>query len=143
MRALLTHDSLVQRFWGMSDLDFDRRNLFPPPPEIVAYVERLAANYVGDDRRTTQRRAVTVPVTVIPVNQDLEPTGEAFMAISRDISTDGMSFIHTRNVNDEYLALELVSRDGGDEMQVLMKVLRCETVGRFYEVAGRFVKKLT
>ena len=63
------------------------------------------------------------------------------MALSRDISTGGMSLIHTEEVQDKLLVVELPITPG-QKTQVVLEVLRCRSIGQFYEVGGRFVSKL-
>jgi hypothetical protein len=95
---------------------------------------------LGDgERRESQRASLLATVTVVPLNAAREPCGEPFKAAARDVSEGGLSLLHTRAVTAEFLALRW-STLGASSRQVnlVLEVHRCQPMGPFYEVAGRF-----
>ncbi len=80
------------------------------------------------------------PVVAVPID-DLEKPGEAFAAITRDISSQGISIYHTRPIHEPYLAIQL-GRRGRGTAPVLVEVVRCRPVGPFfYEIGGTFISQ--
>ena len=77
------------------------------------------------------------PIAVMPLGNRLEPVGETFMAITKNISGSGLAFASTRAVSTRYLAIEIP-----EGIQVVLQVLRCRTSRCFYEIAGRFVVRM-
>ena len=122
-------------------IHFDKNRLRHPPKAIAGYIAKmLSGEYLGPERRGAKRHHVVASVPVMPVAEDLSPAGEAFMAMTRDISTTGIALISARAVNSQLLVVELPPVLG-KQMQVLIRVSRCRAVGRFYEIAGTFDSK--
>jgi hypothetical protein len=126
--------------------DFDR-DLVPRPTEnLIRFAHRTVANrntaFSGDERRSEPRHAVAVPVLAIPLDKDFRPFGEPFIGISRDVSAHGIAIFHDEHVRAKHLVLEIAD-PSGEPLRMILAVLRSERVGMFYEVAGKFVKKLT
>ena len=120
------------------------KSLAAPPKAIADFVERAVRNskyYDGPEVRSERRYAVSMRVAAVPVDEHLNKIGEGFIAASRDISSRGIAIYHTRRTTDRFLALEL-SGASGENMHVLLAVLRCRPVGLFYEIAGKFVSKI-
>ena len=127
----------------MARIEFNSGGGRQPPAEVVEYVTKIVlADLAQDEKRDGRRHPVSLPVSAVPIDDQFSPKGPEFVAVTRDISTGGISFIHTCPVNDKLLALELVNREG-EKIQVVMEVVRCTNSGRYYEVGGRLVAKLT
>ena len=122
-------------------IQFDRRTLPAPPRSLVAFVAKLLAEeYEGPQRRASRRLPVVVPVVAMPLDDNFRPRGTTFAAITRDLSTTGISLISTRAAGSRFLAVELVT-PAGQKIQVVLQVLRCNTISRFYEIAGQLVAR--
>ncbi|HVA49538.1 MAG TPA: PilZ domain-containing protein [Pirellulales bacterium] len=124
--------------------EFETEKLLRPPAAIAAFVRRIvrgAEYYVGPELRREPRYAVSLPVAGVPVDASLKKAGDAFIALTRDISSSGIAMYHTRRVSEGFLALEIKSASG-DKLRVLAEVLRCTPVGLFYEIAAKFVSRL-
>jgi len=109
------------------------------PQGMMAFLKDLAKLEEHDERRDQKRFAVAIRATVIPVDERLSPVGEPFTAMTLNISQSGLALIHTRAVNDTHLLVEL---HDPRRTQVVLEVIRCRHVGRFYDIAGRFVIRL-
>ena len=59
------------------------------------------------------------------------------MAVTRDISSSGISLVSTRAANSPFLAVEL-SASYDETIQIVMRVIRCRPLRCFYEIAGPF-----
>jgi hypothetical protein len=112
-----------------------------PAGEVSRLVGELIdkqKKYQGDERRRAVRYPLACPVMAVPID-DQERPGEAFAAITRDISSQGISIYHTRPIHEPYLAIQWTVEEG-EQMRVLVEVVRCRPVGPFfYEIAGSFV----
>ena len=78
---------------------------------------------------------------VMPVDDQFRPVGDCFMAVTRDVSRQGIAVVHTNSVEADYLALELACASG-KKLQVAMQVARRREVGDYHESAGPFLTKL-
>ena len=112
-----------------------------PGEEVSRLVEELInkqQKYQGDERRSATRYPLACPVVAVPIDEQEKP-GEAFAAITRDISSQGISIYHTRPIHEPYLAIQWTV-DEGEQLRVLVEVVRCRPVGPFfYEIGGSFV----
>jgi hypothetical protein len=90
------------------------------------------------DRRQTERYSVVADVIVVPLGDDLLPTAQPFVACSRNMSTGGMCLYHATPVESMLLYVEIALPDAPG-MRALMKVLRQEPVGGYFEIAGQFL----
>ena len=123
-------------------IPFDREAISAPPRSLVAFVTKLLAEeYEGPQRRDSPRFSVVMPVVAMPLGEDFRPQGTPFAAISRDLSTAGLCLFSTRAAGCAFLAVELAALSG-QNIQVVLQVLRCNAVGRFYEIAGPIVARM-
>src|SRR5271170_6599130 len=140
MSATPTADELFELF------EFSRDQVPPPSDVLVRFADRTITNRNtscrSDERRAEPRHAVAINVLAIPLNKHFKKCGEPFMAVTRDLSAGGIAMFHNQNVVAKYLALEIVDAEG-ERLRLIMSVLRSQAIGLFYEVAGRFVKKLS
>src|SRR5262245_32591770 len=82
-----------------------------PPERVVGFVRKVIRGekyYEGPERRTQLRYPITLPVRVTPLNSDLLPMDEPFVAVTRDISVGGICLYHTRPVKQPFLQLEMI-----------------------------------
>ena len=120
------------------------QSVVSPLHEISAFVKQITQDahfYMGNEKRSEARYSMTVPVRVCQISHSFERVGEEFVAVSRDISTRGISFFHTSAVSGKWLSIELTVPEVGT-MQAVIEVLRCRAVGPLFEIAGRFVSDL-
>ena len=74
---------------------------------------------------------------------DFTPVGEAFRVSARNISTGGMAILHKTAVDvGSLIGLQLTRADGA-VIKIVMRVIRCMTTEGGYEIAGRFVTRLS
>jgi hypothetical protein len=124
--------------------DFDPQALAPPPRAVADFVKKMivdAQGYYGPEKRADPRYDLATSVTAVPIDEQFRQTGEAFIAVTRDVSTRGMALYHTRGISQPMLAVEMQA-PGGAKLRVALKITRCIPVGRFYEIGGQFVTNL-
>jgi hypothetical protein len=114
-----------------------------PPERVVTFIRQMIRGekfHSGSERRLSLRYPVTMPVRATPLDDRQNPDGEAFLAVTRDISVGGLCMYHLEPVRARYLQLELASSSGtGEHLHVVLEVVRCHPTGPLYEIAGRFV----
>ena len=113
-----------------------------PPPQLVEFVQRMVREtvYARVEERKQDRQKIAIEVMVQPLDPDFQPTGEPFIAMTRDISSAGLGLFHTRAVPEKHLLVKLKVPSGG-EMAVVLEVVRCRATGLFYDLGGYFVAK--
>lgn len=125
-------------------IEIDSLEVDAAPDSIQVFVERLTKQgtpVVEFERRKHPRYRIVKPLVVVPVDEKNRPVGRAFEAISRDLSTGGISFIHTRAAKSSRMVVELTGAQG-DRKQLAIQVLRCRPWNHFYEIAGAWAAKL-
>jgi c-di-GMP-binding flagellar brake protein YcgR len=123
-------------------IEFDDSTLQPPSEDLIQYSQGFDAGSDIGYQREAKRVAITRNVPVIPVDSSVKPTGEPFVAVTRNLSTGGLAIMHTETVKDNFIVVELSSKEGS-RLQVLVEVLRCTRRGvSFHEISGRIIRKL-
>jgi len=126
----------------LAPLRFQRHRLAPPPQVTAEFIaRRVAKAYDGPERRAHSRRSIATPVTAVPLDDHFLPAGEPFIGMAHNISRGGIALIHTRSVTVAHLGVELVLDDTAP-IRAVIQVVRCRTVGLFYEIAGPFVVRI-
>ncbi|MGE3314309.1 MAG: PilZ domain-containing protein [Planctomycetaceae bacterium] len=110
---------------------------------LDAIFEKLqAAAQPGQNLRSAQRFPIAIPVPVVPIGADGVPVERPFTAVSRDISTSGICLQYTRPTNAKQLVIVL-NVPGTKPTRLLVEVVRCRAIGRFYEIAAKFSSRVT
>jgi hypothetical protein len=125
-------------------LRYDRTNLPPPPEAILRLLRRLAAaedNSQQHDQRRTPRYAVVTPAWVVPMNRRLAAIEAPFSAAIRNVSSSGLSIVHTRSTLAPMIAVEFPTGEN-ETRQFVFRVRRCQPLHHFYEIAGPFLIRL-
>ena len=90
---------------------FDQSAPPDPPRSLKTFVAKLLAEeYEGDQRRGCKRAPLVMPIAAMPLDGGFLPSGEAFTAIARDISTTGLRIFSTRAAGSKLLAVRLAPR---------------------------------
>ena len=63
------------------------------------------AEYTGPERREHKRAAASVGITVQPLDARQREAAPPFDAVTRDVSTGGLSFINSHRANYEMVAI--------------------------------------
>jgi hypothetical protein len=109
--------------------------------EIAGFVRDLVFEmhtYDGVERRAEPRFAVSVPVEATPYDLDPLRPHEKFVAVTRDISASGITFLHTKSVDENFWLLKFDwPRSKG--VRLVLEVLYRRPIGPLWEIAGRFV----
>jgi PilZ domain len=88
----------------------------------------------SDDRRSTKRKAAMIDVIAVPLNAERKPCGEAFLALTRDISRGGIAILCTEEVKSPYLLLRL-EMARYRMLQAVARVIRSRSFYQFTEVS--------
>ena len=112
-----------------------------PTSQVGEFVDRLIhdkMHYRGPERRRCPRYPLAVSVSAIPLENQLQPAGSPFNALTRDLSASGLSMISDTRCEAKYLSLLLVNSPS-DYLDVVIRVVRFRVVGPMYEYAGPFI----
>lgn len=112
-----------------------------PAATQVEFMHRIASKRDRKpDRRNSVRFSMLSCAVAMPASKDFEPRGEAFKMTFCDLSDSGACFMHTRSINDEYLALRWRSVISPKcHLHAVVQISRCMPLGPFYEIVGSFV----
>lgn len=107
--------------------------------DLAAAPDGNVADLLSDaDRRGGDRRPVLSSVLAEPLDENFQPAGPAFVALTRNISRGGIALLYTQPIGARYLAV----RQPGVEGRVVryVEVVRSKLIGYGYEIAGRFIE---
>ena len=108
---------------------------------IASFMQQMIVHYQGYGeayRRKEPRETVAVPVRVSPLTDELQPVGEPFEALTRDISCSGVGLFHLQPVDAPYVSIEMATPETQQVIRLLAKVEHCTRFGSFYIVGCRF-----
>jgi hypothetical protein len=134
----------------MAILPFSRADNGQTKQHLADALDRMIARlvdqglyYRGPDRRTDERHSVSLSAKVVPLDEHLNPIGPAVLATTRDVSSSGISIIHSDPFEGDcrFVAIELQEADGVN-IRATVEVLRNGPSGPYFEIAGRFVTKV-
>jgi hypothetical protein len=101
-------------------------------------------NLIRDDDRVSQRRIARHPLVfeavAITLDEELQPTGDPFTTVAREVSLAGASLIHHQPINASFLLVSLEVVNLGAIM--VAKVRRHHLVKQqYFEVDSTFVSR--
>jgi hypothetical protein len=124
--------------FDLEDLDTSPRNI----AEAVKKVVRRSRPTVFNEKRRHQRFHPIATIRAMPIDDEYNPLGNPFEATVKDISAGGIAFFHTRTILQTFLAIEILTAEEDRGIQMILQVLRCEPLGRFYVISGKFVARI-
>ncbi len=110
-----------------------------PPEAIGDLLGRLVDSYKGPERRTNERQRVAIGVSVQPVDEQFNPMGPSFIAVTRNVSVGGMSMMHTSAVSAPFMIVEMPAT-AEERVRTRLQVLRCHRIEGFFEITGQFIQ---
>jgi hypothetical protein len=131
----------IDRFIATAKTEPENDQLLPE------YIQRIASSLSSDDhpgaeRRRHKRYPIMVPVAALFLARDFRVYGDPVKMTTANISSGGAALIHSRFVDANYLALDF-SIAGVDLAPAVLKILRVQSHGVVYEVAGEFNSRLS
>ena len=107
---------------------------------VDQFLEAVASapNNPFADRRSTKRKPVMIDVIAVPLDERRQPCGDAFLAITRDISHGGVAILCAEETKAPYLLLRLETARHRS-LQSIIRVIRSRTFYQFREISGSFV----
>ena len=108
------------------------------PARIDEFVRKMTPRADGAEKRSSPRMPLCLAAAAMPLDENRDTKGVAFMVLLHNISAGGIAFSHMQPITEPYVALELWAQ-GDQRMKVMVKILRRRAVGQFYEIAGEFV----
>jgi hypothetical protein len=112
-----------------------------PRSKINQFVRTVCNSRMSDDeRRSEKRRPVVLNIIAVPLDEDRNPCGEPFLALSRNISRGGIALLHTETVKAPYLLLRIETLRH-EVIQAVVQVIRARNFYQFTEISGRFIAK--
>ena len=111
------------------------------PEVVVNFVRQLIEEQhrcVGIERRSDERESISVPVMVQPLDDQYEPQGPPFTALTRNLSGGGIGLLHNEPVSNSYIQVRLRNR-ASETLDVVANVRHCSFQDGHYLIGGRFV----
>jgi hypothetical protein len=114
------------------------------PKHIHSFVNEIESMYlldtprkIGTERRTVERLAVTMPVRITPLDDQLKPLSYELNAITRDLSSKGVGLVSTSPIAREYVLLTFQPFQG-NSFDVVAKVIYCNDLGYYFQIGCEF-----
>ena len=90
-----------------------------------------------EDRRSAKRKPAMIDVIAVPLDAERKPCGDAFLALTRNISHGGIAILCTETTKAPYLLLRLeLARYRC--LQAVVRVIRSRSFYQFTEVSASF-----
>jgi hypothetical protein len=134
----------IFRLWiAKTMIAFEQARLAEPPLDLQTFAVQLAAYDEQDPtgKRASERFQMATLVPAIRIDEQLEPVGEPFLVMTRNISTSGIALVHTQPIKEGRIAIELTGASG-ERIQLALQILRCRELDRFYELGCRYLRRL-
>lgn len=114
------------------------------PDNIRSFVNAIESTYlldrprkIGTERRSVERLAVTMPVGIKPLDEQLRPLSYELNAITRDLSTKGVGLVSTSPIPQESVLLTFHPFQG-NPFAVVAKVIYCNDLGYYFQIGCEF-----
>ena len=108
--------------------------------EEIAAAQKAKETF--DQKRRAERFDYSMTLFAQLLELDFSPIGTAFQVSARNLSTGGMAVLHSSAVETGSLIGLQLTRDSGQIIKIVMRVIRCTSSEQGYEIAGRFVTRL-
>ncbi len=89
------------------------------------------------ERRAVERMAVTIPVSITPLDDEFKPCNYQLNAITRDLSSKGVGLVSTSPIARNFVVLTFEPFQG-NSFEVLAKVAYCKDLGYYFQVGCEF-----
>ena len=124
----------VQRYLSLQE----QQDVSAVAPELLSFVKRISVELPPSHKCGEHRcHQFNVPAEVQPLDANLNPSGEPFRGVTRDLSAVGIGIVHTRAIDDQYLQVTI--RTSTNVKCLTVEVVGCRSLGAFYEIGGKFV----
>lgn len=90
-----------------------------------------------EDRRSAKRKPAMIDVIAVPLDAQRQPCGDAFLALTRNISHGGIAILCTEATKAPYLLLRLEMARYRC-LQAVVRVIRSRSFYQFTEVSACF-----
>jgi PilZ domain len=105
---------------------------------IREILDETQADYVADER-VDLRYPVCVPIEATLYNDQGQPCGEPFTAVTKDISAGGIAFLRSAAVTDRYVVITFPWAKQHSDERVVVEVRYCRELGPLWQIGGRFL----
>ncbi|WP_254510683.1 PilZ domain-containing protein [Anatilimnocola floriformis] len=95
------------------------------------------------NRRNSPRNPAHLVVAVQPVNGQREAMGARLDAVSIDLSRGGLCLMSDHPLLSDLAIVDLLAADSDQIIRLLAERIRCRRKGSMFEIAVRFVEKLS
>ena len=100
-----------------------------PFQEFAQQFLREFSKFKGSEKREAARKELApIPADVQPLDDALQPDGQPFFAIVRNISSDGMGLMFGKDVHSKYLEIQISTPSGG-KIKTVIEVKHCTEKG--------------
>lgn len=117
--------------------------------QIRAFVKEIEAVYllespqvIGIERRFSERMNVTMPVSVLALDDEMNPLDYRYHAVTRDISTTGVGLVTTNPIGRTHVQLTFEPYHG-ELFTVDSKVVYCNNIGYYFQIGCEFISMST
>lgn len=108
-----------------------------PPPEIYDCIDSSAkTDRDGSDFLSTRRVAMSEVAVAIALDEALNPVGDPYKVVVRDLSRQSIGLLQTERVESPNLAVMWL-KSGSDRVVALLRVVGCQRRDSFFEVESR------
>ncbi len=141
LEQLLMSSAPTHRWLKIAFQWIDWERVPNPPDEMQNVLPQLAEcpSHMLSNGRRDSRIVFKEKAVAISLDNVFEPVGQPFKVITRDLSSNGVGFVHTDQLASELVAITWrgVRRN---RIVLLTRPLRCRQVGAFFDVGAMIIR---
>ena len=104
-------------------------NVEPQKPRLLSFLRDLVQADLNEAcRREFHRHSLRLSLIIQPLTEDFLPDGEAFRAMSSDVSLKGMAFVNPETVDHEYIRISFSQFD----ISIIARIKHNSSIGVDY-----------
>jgi hypothetical protein len=111
------------------------------PDTIASFIQQTIVelhSFREEIRRSERRESVAIPIIVTPLDENLNPVGAEFSAVTRDVCCSGIGLFHTKHITARWVEIEMSTPATHQELRLLAEVHHCTRVGKFFLIGCQF-----
>lgn len=89
------------------------------------------------EQRITVRKQILCPIRIQPCDNEMNPLGESFEGLSRDVSVSGVGFFSTERIDAPHVSITFKSLDASGADTIFAEVVHQSSRGPIFVIGSK------